>query len=375
MIETSTIPNPTPNGIGFTASVDAVSEQEWNTWLPAFSDASLYQTWGFSSVSWGETQTSRIVLKQADRPVALAQLRLARIPLVNRGVAQLRWGPVCLARDGTFDRAIYQAMARAIVDEYVERRHLLLRVIPRTLREDPFAEDVRQIWTDLGFQPDPEARVYHTFRVDLTRSVEHIRKGFDGKWRNQLNGAERNGLEILEGTGTDLYQTFLDLYREMMARKQFETSVDPEEFGRIQERLPDPQKMLVLISRKEGRPMTALVGSVVGDTGIYLLGATSDEGMKTKGSYLLQWTMMQRLKERGCRWYDLGGINRETNPGVYHFKEGMGGTEAHELGRLSLAGGSLSTLTVAGAEHLRKSIGRLKSFLKNRSTPTTSPSA
>lgn len=364
---------PAPDLTDLAVSVDTVSEDDWNRWLPKFSDASLYQTWAFGSVSWTDKSTSRIVLRRGAEPIGLAQLRLAQIPLVNRGVAQLRWGPVCVRREEGFQPDIYRAMATAVVREYSQERRLLLRVIPRTLQEDPAGDEVRRIWTGLGLTPDAEARVYHTFRVDLSRPLDAIRKGFDGKWRNQLNASERNGLEIVEGTGGELYRTFLDLYREMMARKQFETSVDPEEFERIQARLPDPQKMLVLISKKDGRPMTGLVGSVVGDTGIYLLGATSDEGMKTKGSYLLQWTMMQRLKERGCVWYDLGGINRETNPGVYHFKEGMGGQEAHELGRLSLAGSQLSTLTVAGAENLRKTIGWLKSLPKGRTAVTAPP--
>lgn len=356
---------------GFTTSVDQVSEADWNAFLPRFDDSSLYQTWAYGSVSWGEAQTSRLVVRRGSEPVGLAQLRIVRFPLVNRGIAHLRWGPVCTPSGSPFDPEVYAAVAQAIVREYVGRRKLLLRVIPRTYEEDPSSAEVRRIWTGLGLTPDQGVRAYRTFRVDLSRTPELIRKQLDGKWRNQLNGAERNGLEIAEGTGGDLYKTFLDLYWEMMARKQFETSVDPEEFARIQDRLPEPQKMLVLISKKDGRPMTGLVGSVVGDTGIYLLGATSDEGMKTKGSYLLQWTMMQRLKERGCTGYDLGGINPQANPGVYHFKEGMGGQEMGEMGRFSLSGGALSSLAVSGGENLRKSIARVKSMLKRRASPST----
>jgi lipid II:glycine glycyltransferase (peptidoglycan interpeptide bridge formation enzyme) len=35
--------------------------------------------------------------------------------------------------------------------------------------------------------------------------------------------------------------------------------------------------------------------------------------------------MIEWLKERGCHWYDLGGIDPENNPGVYHFKCGIAG--------------------------------------------------
>ena len=67
--------------------------------------------------------------------------------------------------------------------------------------------------------------------------------------------------------------------------------------------------------------MAGLVASAMGDSAIYLLGATSDDGLNAKGAYLLQWTLIQWLKENGFKWYDLGGIDPEGNPGVYSFKK------------------------------------------------------
>ena len=81
------------------------------------------------------------------------------------------------------------------------------------------------------------------------------------------------------------------------------------------------------MAEHEGVPAAGIVGTAFGDTGIYLFGATSDQGMKSKGSYLLQWTMIKWLKENGIRYYNLGGINPEKNPGVYHFKQGFSGED------------------------------------------------
>lgn len=343
------------------AEFDQVTEPEWGALLDGFADASLYQTWAYGAVSWGDGQLSHVVMKRGAAVAALAQLRIVKVPVIGRGVAYLRWGPVCVPKGTGPDRAVARAALETIVQEYVHRRRLLLRILPR-----PFTQDEEGVWLredlgDLGFEVEPGVRPYRTMRVDLTPSPEAMRKQLDQKWRNQLNGAERNGLEVVEGPGDDLYAQFLALYDEMMARKQFETTVDPREFRRIQDRLPEGQKMWILISRKDGQPMTALVGSTVGDMGIYLLGATSNEGLKTKGSYLLQWTLMQRLKARGCRWYDLGGVNPDTNPGVYHFKQGMGGQEVTGLGRLSLSADALSTASVLGAERVRSLFSKFRS--------------
>jgi len=42
----------------------------------------------------------------------------------------------------------------------------------------------------------------------------------------------------------------------MMARKQFDTTVDAREFRRMQQQLPEPQKMLVMLSARNGVPQT-----------------------------------------------------------------------------------------------------------------------
>jgi lipid II:glycine glycyltransferase (peptidoglycan interpeptide bridge formation enzyme) len=247
-------------------------------------------------------------------------------------------------------------MTEALIQEYVRRRRHLLRIIPSLFRQDPAATALGQTWIELGLRLEPTTAAYRTLRVDLEPPLETLRKQLDQKWRNQLNAAERNGLTVTEGTGEELYAQFLDLYQEMMARKQFETTVDAHEFRQIQQRLPDPQKMLILISSKNGIPQTGLVATTIGHTGIYLLGATSNDGMKSKGSYLLQWHMLQRLKERGSRYYDLGGINPDTNPGVYHFKQGLSGEDVTGLGRFELQSDALSAVAVTAGE-------RIKSFI------------
>jgi hypothetical protein len=85
--------------------------------------------------------------------------------------------------------------------------------------------------------------------------------------------------------------------------------------------------MKVFLCAEDGVPVAGLVGSAMGDTGIYLFGATSEQGMKCKGAYLVQWRMIEWLKALDVTHYDLGGINPETNPGVYHFKHGMSGDD------------------------------------------------
>ncbi len=176
-----------------------------------------------------------------------------------------------------------------------------------------------------------------------------------------LNQAEKKGLEIVEGNGDELYSIFLGLQSEMQERKNYTPGVSYQEFREIQKDLPESLKMKIMICKREGEPMSAAVFSRIGDTGIYLLGATGHKGMKTKGSYLLQWRAMQWLKENGCRWYDLGGINPEINSGVYHFKAGLSGIDVCHIGPYELCDNPLSLLFVRWGEGIRSYLRRGKS--------------
>jgi hypothetical protein len=65
--------------------------------------------------------------------------------------------------------------------------------------------------------------------------------------------------------------------------------------------------------------------------------------LKSKGAYLLQWNMIQRLKGSGVRWYDLGGIDPEGNPGVYAFKRGFSGMDICQMNPLVASDSAMSS--------------------------------
>src|SRR4029079_2790488 len=83
---------------------------------------------------------------------------------------------------------------------------------------------------------------------------------------------------------------------------------------------------------------------------------TSNNGMKSRGSYLLQSRLVEQLKRGGAMVYDLNGINPVTNPGTYKFKSDLAernGKEVCYLGRFEAHGTLLSYCCVHGAEKLR----------------------
>jgi hypothetical protein len=348
--------------------VDRATPAEWSAMLDLFDDANLYQTWSYGAVRWGRKNLTRLVLKRNGEIVAMAQLRIVRPTRFNFGMAYLRWGPLCQRRGRELDADITLRVARALQEEYVCKRGLLLQILPNAFVGSPRAAVFQSGFSSFAQEALTPANVYRTFIVDLTPPVDELRKKLDAKWRNKLTQSEKKGLTIVAGNGTDEYRTFCAMYDQMWKRKTFETTVDVEEFGRIQEDLPETHRMRVLICQQDGVPVAGLVASSMGDSAIYLLGATSDDGLDAKGAYLLQWTLIQWLKENGTKWYDLGGIDPEGNPGVYSFKRGFSGTDVHQLPPLVACNNVVSSAVVKASLAAHRVVRRLTTLRRGRAS-------
>ncbi len=326
----------------FTAGIDRVGESEWSEMMDRFEDANIYQAWSYGAVQWRKSHLSHLVLKRHGETVGMAQLRIVRPGNLKLGVAYLRWGPLCHLRGRELDPEIVQAMAIALREEYVSKRGLYLEIVPNAFSGSLRAEIFQSAFARFDCKLGVGVEQYRTLVLDLEDPLEELRKKLDKKWRNQLNAAERNNLKVFEGEGLETYGKFCNLYTQMWTRKRFETSVSIEDFGHIQEHLPRKQRMRVLICEYQNQPVAGLVCSAMGNSAIYLLGATNETGMKLKASYLLQWSLIRRLKENGTRYYDLGGIDPDANPGVHHFKSGLSGVDLSHMSALAACDSRLS---------------------------------
>lgn len=335
---------PIPLADGYTAEFDLVDSREWYKIMGLFSDANLYQTWAYDAVRCGEKNISHFVLRLEGKIIAAAQARIMRLPLFGFGAAYIRWGPLWQLRNENADSDIFKMVVRALRNEYVFRRGLILRIAPALFSDNSnlCSETLRQE----GYTQTPREEAQRTLILDLEPPLNEIRKNFNQKWRNCLNNAERNQLEIVEGTEDGLFNDFIGIYRELLQRKQFKEPNDINEFRMIQRELPDEHKMGIFQCRSDGTSCAGAIFSAIGDTGVYLFGATNADGMKNKSSYLLQWKAIQWMKNKGCRYYNLNGINPITNPGGYHFKTGVAGKrgrDIHYLGRFDCYSGMLTS--------------------------------
>ena len=308
---------------GYSMEVDSVDKNTWYSILNNFRDTNLYQTWSYGTILWGSDNTSHLILKKDGEIIACAQVRIAKVPFLKSGLAYIRGGPLWHRSDRDSDVETLQQTLRALKIEYVYKRHLLLRIAPKTLSIED--DGVASVLQSERYRQHPDGVYSRTLLVDLTYSTDELRQGMQRQWRNNLKKAEKNNLLIIQGNTDDIFDIFKGIYHEMHSRKRFVEYVDIDKYQLIQKDLPGPFKMHVMICQSNGNPCAALVSSLLGDTAINLLAATTSYDLENhlNGSHLLFWKMMELAKMQGCRWNDLGGINPSRNPGGYQFKKGI----------------------------------------------------
>jgi len=339
---------------GFTAEPDVVDAAGWTRIVEEFDDANIYQTWAFTAATSNPRTMSHLLLKKDGEVVAAAQVRVVNVPILRAGIAYVRWGPLWRRTGVKADVNIFRQAIRALRNEFSCRRGLVLRLFP--MAHDDNSESIYAILTDEGFAAKQEQTRSRTILMDITSPADLLRQGMAPHWQRELKLAERKNLKIISGSDDQLFGQFLDIYREMVARKNFREGTNIDEFRQMQAQLPEKQKMRIMLAVSDAGLCSGVIYSAMGKTAVYLYGATSKIGMKSNGSYLLHWNLIQSLRKDGYEIYDLNGINPETNPGTYKFKldlAGKHGRDIYFLGRFDSCASLLSQLCVKCGEILK----------------------
>jgi lipid II:glycine glycyltransferase (peptidoglycan interpeptide bridge formation enzyme) len=212
--------------------------------------------------------------------------------------------------------------------------------------------------------------------MDLSLPLDALREGMAANWKRNLKQAEKHRLDVVEGAGDDLFEAFIDIYKEMVSRKAFAEPNDINQFRVIQSKLPEKLKMKVMLCGSDDRVASGLICSAIGDTAIYLFGATSNAGLKSGGSYLLHWKLIEKLKQSRTAVYNLNGINPDKNPGTFKFKNdlaGKTGKDVYYVGRFDSHASLISRASINLGDTLRTTYRRLKERSKTSREEKASP--
>lgn len=175
---------------------------------------------------------------------------------------------------------------------------------------------------DFGFKKTPQS--FETLWLDLSPSLEDLRKGLDRKWRGHLNKSERSNLEVVVDTDGRHLDVFLRNYDLFKSKKVFEGPEGSFFKHEIENALPF-KDAIILWARIDKIPVAGVVVMKHGTSASYRLSWNSPEGRLAQAHYLLVWKAIELLKKQSVESFDLGGILAQDPTGFNIFKLGLNG--------------------------------------------------
>jgi hypothetical protein len=151
-----------------------------------------------------------------------------------------------------------------------------------------------------------------------------IRAGLAGKWRNRLSAAERAGVRVIQGRAGALERL---LAQETAQRTKRRYRSFPATFSRAL----SEQDLRLWEWSEAGQLQAAMCFVRHGASASYHLGWASYVARGKGVHNVMLWQAAVALKAEGVRWLDLGSLNSEAAPGLFHFKLGTGAA-IHRLG-------------------------------------------
>lgn len=330
------------------------NQDYWDKVILQFNDSSIYQTWSYGSIRWGENSLKHIVLYKNNELIAATQIRMVNIFSDKYGIAYISNGPMWKKKYRSHHLEYLYTILLALYIELQIKRKMFVRVIPNEIYDNE--EKIQIILEKLNFHINYSVRNYETILIDLRMDLEKLLYNQKKRWRKNLNRANKFDIKLLYNNDKNTFSTFMKLYKEMKVRKGFHSPYDVNDFLEINNQLPDKLKFKTIIAYYNNIPASAIVWSEIGETAVILFSATGSIGMKIYSSYLIRWNMLKKAKTSGMKFLDQGGIDKEKNPNGYSYKRGFGGREISHVGVFDSQNKNFSCLTFRHYEKLKKII-------------------
>lgn len=209
---------------------------------------------------------------------------------------------------------------------------IFVRVRPQ-LKSNDFS---KKIFKDSGFINAPmHLHAELTSQIDLNKSEEELLAGMRKVTRYEIKKSISQGIKVTSSPSPSELKKFYDLQILTSKRHGFV----PFSYGFLLEQFKvfASSNNAFLYSAKFGNKLLAQAFIIFyGNESAYHYGASTDEGRKYPGSYLIQWEAIKEAKKRGIARYNLWGVSPEDQKnhrfyGISVFKRGFGGLDFEYL--------------------------------------------
>ena len=192
----------------------------------------------------------------------------------------------------------------------------------------------------------------HSMIYDLSESEDIRLNNASKNWRHNLRRALKKEIIIKIATSSDI-DKIIDIYRDMEYEKGIRKQFSETEILNILNVFED--NILLYYAINSTGDLLGLRGALLlGNNAVDFMAATTVVGRNTYSSYMLFWELTKKCKSLGVLNYDMGGIDKINNIGVYNFKKGTGAKEIKYLGEFEMANGIITRIAINCIISLRK---------------------
>ncbi len=306
---------------------EITDQKTWENFVLNFSDANFLQSynWGKFHQTLGKTiqrvgfyegsSLKGVMLAIVEKAKRATYLTVPGGPLIN-------WTNKNLVN--TF-RATIERIAK-------ENNCSFVRVRPQILE----TEKNDSLFSEMGFKSAPmHLHAELTRQLDLTKPEEQLLSEMRKTTRYEIKQAQKLGIKITNSQDPNDIDEFYKLQKETAIRQgfvEFDKRFLKEQFKVF---VKDGQAVLYTAFLGNKKLAQAFI-IFYGKEADYHYGASTLDGRKYPGAYLLQWAAIREAKKRKMKRYNLWGVAPEGETthrfyGVSIFKRGFGGEDFEYL--------------------------------------------
>ena len=303
-----------------TLSIKEIKEKEWNFYWSKLDFSNYLQSWSYGnakelSEKW---RPKRFLISDKDqKSIAIIQILFKKFLIFKIG--RINRGPLFFSQK--LNEKNYIEVIKLILIESRKQNWLILFHAFEFLKNEKLKNDL--ISLGIIFR---RKKVWSSLKIKIDRSEDEILKSFKSKWRNMLKKSFKKELYIIDKKANKIdIKNFITNYQEFQKHKRFK-GVSSKLITSLYSQQNDTLEFKVFLANdKKSKTIGTILIIIHGQTATYTISWIDYKGRSSNANYLLLWKSILYAKSRGCKWFDLGGLNNNTPSGIRHFKNGTNG--------------------------------------------------
>jgi lipid II:glycine glycyltransferase (peptidoglycan interpeptide bridge formation enzyme) len=331
------------------------NKREWERFLLSRPEANFLQSW-----DWGEMHKNlkKLIFRRGFYiKKGLAGVMLSVVEDAKRAkYLTVPGGPIIdWENDDLVDAAFKEMKGQA-----VKTKSVFVRVRPQLLE----SEEGAVLFRKYGFKKSlMHLHAELSNVLDISKSEEELLSQMRKTTRYEIRKAEREGIKIVRSMDERLIRDFYELQLVTAKRQKFV----PFSYDFFLEQFKiffTARNGLIYTAYLEDKVLAQAFIIFYGQEAVYHYGASTDEGRKHPGAYLIQWEAIKEARRRGMKRYNFWGVAPEEERdhrfyGVSVFKRGFGGEDVAYLHARDLVVDERRYLLNLMIEGVRKKLRRV----------------